>query len=594
MSAIGDYVYFTWADYKDGVRPPKIYNNASRLQDAKAVFNKKKQKILSYIKTKQDFRSAETREHYLNLTSQILEGKTDDFDIDDQKFADDFKKIFEDNMKQAGFSTATYNYIGKDDDGFSGFYQQNAQLQKQFTDIIKDDRKTGLQWKKQLKELQKILKTGIGATYVKGAMGIGDADFNKYQQQLNSIIFLLDKLKDIAVANEDEIREIIQSSEIKSRSGAKVNEAQMQSLIKWLKEASKPGNKVMFQYGSSNGINYDDNILTGLRYLGHVFFHPSKYAKAKITEIINASAEQTAAGLALLEFDNAIIKEVNASGTKTGINMIRKSDLTTKLADKLYKEGKVLNEVEIDGITWIKTSQSQNKMDTSIIYEVFNDDFASTELTLGNSVKKTENDKSSLVIKGLTGGNLYNLIGNDNDNLFLTHYINIFAVKSDRWNLTPDVGNVASDIKNDGDIAMQLIFAYRGFTGNGIPKFNVELDYNGDTIYKPVGGATMLDLYDATTKKWTVRTMNYMLQRLWEEDNHTLKKLSIHFSGAGADNNTLYPSNFFPINKQPYIPENMADIGTIRRRINATIDYIHNTNISIAINSARKLMGIKK
>lgn len=594
MSAIGDYIYFTTYGYENGEEPFHGYKNALSRKQALNVFEKKRKEIVKSVKAPITNNQILEVKKYFNLATRLTSGKTINdkgLSPEEYTFIHLFPEIFKEKMQEGNFG-AQYTGLGKAQ--YEGLNSKNKNYIKELInniklknqDSLKLDKElkiSGNEWIKRIDEIYKLLTNKVnGAEIQKWLAGsLGKEDINSYVNDFKQLHNLLKKLNKNILKNEAHFNKIVNEMFSYDRN-KKITKKEIGQLRIWLDAVSKNETVGFVLQDKLNGDSLnEENVFSQMRYLSHVFFEPSFQGLNSLAEIFGAAVHATMYAVSVRTARQSVSKIANVVGKQTSHLYVKKEDLSKELANKFYSEG--LEVKDIGGVDMIKLpNATQNKIDVLFKQPLAN--INTPDITIGESIKRT-GTKGDKNIKFLTGGNLYNLIGNENDNLFLTHYVNNFASQIQRKSegIPQRFSNIHTrekdKISKTGDLAMKAIYAHHGLTGEGT------LKYNDDGT--PLAGASLLSWYDADLGVWKVKSIQNILNDLNKSDYKWLSiERKLYKSG---NNDRTFTSNMFPVGVLPFKPEsfdadnNNANMGVVRRRINSILSHLHGSSITLAL-----------
>ena len=594
MSAIGDYIYFTTYGYEHGEEPFNGYKNKLSRNRAKNIFEKKRKEVMKGLKNPTNYVS-KVRDFFNLATALTSNNKTINnamLSPEESAFIKTFPEIFKEKLKKSNMG-AQYTGLNTYDTSEIDKLISKSGINKNDLKLDKDLQLTGKQWIKRINEIYKLLSHEANGIQVQKWMAgsLGKKDVDRYVNDFKELSEILNNLDSYLLGNRKVLENKIKLLHSYD-SSQKITNNEMDNLIKWLdvvNKSSKQNNE------NQNMVNFflvsktDENVFSQLRYFSHMFFTPSYQVQNALAEVFSAAVHETMYWVAMGTAKDKIFNAADIIGKQTSNLYVKKEDLSKELADKFYKQkDKKMEEVEIGGVKMIKLpNATQNKIDVLFKQPIANISNI-PNITIGESVKRTNTSDPDKKIKFLTGGNIYNLIGNENDNLFLTHYINNFASQIQRKSkgIPQEFSNIHTrekdEISKTGDLAMKAIYAHHGLTGEGT------LKYNDDG--SPLAGATLLSWYNADSEDWKVYSIRSILNTLNKEDYKSLSiERKLYKSG---NNDRIYTSNMFPIGVLPYKAEHFnngeqkrsnANMGVVRRRINSILSYLHGSRITLAL-----------
>ena len=588
MSGIGDYIYFLNRSYEEGSLPPLnggVFVNAIKQREAMRAFQEKQIEINNMIRINRAATINKKNENevtkLLNMSHGVMQGKIDVNKIQNQTEKDimiRFKAIFEQEMIANGFGMIAENKGGY----FSPYHGLNKSDYLSYFDkklphvyeLTAEEQKTADQWAATVEKLiQLIDSTDKDALkYLKLATGQNDEYMEHFKTNLNSIQKLL---KDLG----NQITSIDDFKYLDPTTGTSALTAEKKKILKWIQDFNNNTTQGF-------GMNKDnDTFLNSVRYVSHLLYNPSNIAIAKVTEIADGSLMAAIIGKTAEEVKKESDKIF--TGTKTSKLYVKKEDLTPELSKKVFTDKKKETiPIKFNGkeMAVVSIGATQDKADITIKSEI-------PEFKKYNGGISTKWSETADHISLLTKGNLYTLIANDNNNNFITHYLNVFAPKVNHLysdnNYKPKIAtwpNAPAEVAKQGSESMVSLLTYRAATGEGVFKGNdINKNRSAQYLHAFIGG------------KWYVASLYDVLYRAMNNDNANIQ---LSLTGTNRSYSKNYRANIFNKNILPYSLEKTVQghdmVGVIRRRINATVNYVHNTKVSLGIKNLPVLMGWKK
>lgn len=559
MSAIGDYIYYSYFSYAKGYKSKNAPDrNFTKAFDAYRVFN---EKITDIRKTFQNLGNRKMAKSYQKLLNMYSGKKVKG------KKKENIEKYLADHLeKQLGHKIPHVDLTRMNVDApISALDAEYAETLTNFK-YEASDRVTFVN---NLKELLHVAESN--KPLIESVM-TGKKPIESLENRIKILKNLIDKL------------DIKKTKFLDGYTGLK-NTAEYKAL--------KRLDELFEDDGSISGFHTKETkssgILQEVRHLLNIIVLPPNAEIGTVTEYVGFDIAMYAGKIG----GKTIIKNLSEGvigGEKTQTAF--KADSIADI-DSFLKQNKQYKFLNIDGTGYIVTNTPlQEKIDVSILVGDAGD-----QEELNVSMKNT----STPVIHFIKDGSLWNMIANENYNDFINHYINVVAPKVNKKMAFQSFGsegpkggtyifNPRQVVKENGgryelaEKAMNQLVIAKALAGYNITKVS-----NGKTnLMKMPNYLAVFDSYQGTNE-WLVTAMKDMYKYFMNSEKSIIISQN---KATGTKQNTTnpFPDSAQAVMGSSYMGENgwewSQDENVIQARIAKTLSFLHQRKIDVYMKTA--------
>jgi len=546
MSAIGDYIYYTYQDYVSGAVPPESdFKNALRHGDATKAFNQKMQRVRSHMQTLGDIETAQQLQNLYNMYSGTQSSNKDNISQQDVKVQQQINKAVQKTFKENKISSELFNIKDLTLKSPLSVIKSN----QEFTNGIEHLKKNASVEKDLLDDLQNLLDI---ATKYKPLIESNTQNVIMNDNVTKRLVMLQQLIYKMQHATEDTLKAWESTLSDKQKEYL-VGEKALQNAINWYHNNQSALSTGLHSYNT--GDKGGNNIWNNISVLARSIITASSGRVGEIIELILPIIPTMAIRQAGYQIQNpkqlGNLKSANVIAYKpVNSELITFYNAHYKIALP-NKEGVYIAQNETDG----KVDVSFDLVDNEGNVKPIN---ISAKYTSGNDFKI------------LTGGVMYDLVALENQRDFVNHYINIMAPKFEKGGTKGKAAVVNSqDSAKEAMYSLLLAKALAGYNTLGYSSATNSIERQLEVNYSII--------YSKKQGSWIVEPESVLYQTLLNNPS------AVNITG---ESNTKYLKDLQPFPNT--IVQITKDVGNdkkqiIKGRIAKTINFLHAQKLNLKV-----------